>query len=121
MAQGNVPISTAPAMQTREPLGQFADLPRDSVLHLDAAGRTVTRPSQHAERAENEQWIRLALELLSPDDRRVIVLRQWEELSFGDIGVQLGIGESGARMRYFRALPKLASAVEELAGGSVES
>src|SRR5262245_11241046 len=46
-------------------------LPSDSVLDLDAACDPVTRPSEVAERREWEAWVRLALELLDPEDREV--------------------------------------------------
>jgi RNA polymerase sigma-70 factor (ECF subfamily) len=103
----------------RRALSRETALPADSVLQLDPAARSVTRPSEHAERAESRNWLLLALEFLEPDDRKVILLRQWEERSFAEIGQLLGIGESGARMRFQRALPKLARAVEDLAGGAV--
>jgi RNA polymerase sigma-70 factor (ECF subfamily) len=103
----------------RRALSRETALPNDSVLHLDPTASTVTRPSQHAERAESRNWILLALEFMDPEDRKVIVLRQWEELSFAEIGAQMGIGESGARMRFQRALPKLARAVEDLSRGAL--
>jgi RNA polymerase sigma-70 factor (ECF subfamily) len=101
----------------RRALSRETMLPGDSALQLDPAARSVTRPSEHAQRNESRNWVLLALELLEPEDRKVILLRQWEELSFTEIGERMGIGESGARMRFQRALPKLARAVEELTGG----
>jgi RNA polymerase sigma-70 factor (ECF subfamily) len=101
----------------RRRLSRETALPGDSVLRLHAGARSVTRPSGAAERVERENMLRLALELLPPDDRKVILLRQWEERPFAEIGELMGIGENGARMRFQRALPKLAKAVEELARG----
>lgn len=101
----------------RRALSRETVMPRDSVLQLDGAARGVTRPSQNAQRNEHQSWVRLALELLEPDDRKVILLRQWDELSFAEVGAQMGITESGARMKFQRALPKLAATVERLVKG----
>ncbi|MBK8976921.1 MAG: sigma-70 family RNA polymerase sigma factor [Planctomycetes bacterium] len=92
-------------------------LPDDSVIDLDLSLESVTRPSEHAARGERESWVRLALELLPPDDRRVILLRQWDELPFEEIGARLGCSTDAARMRFQRALPKLARKIEELRAG----
>jgi RNA polymerase sigma factor (sigma-70 family) len=64
--------------------------------------------------------VRLALELLDPRDRDVVLLRQWKELSFAEIAEELGISESGARMRFQRALPKIAKQVAALREGRVD-
>jgi len=92
-------------------------LPTDSVLLLDGQAKSVTAPSAHAERGEQQAWLRLALELLDPDDREAIRLRDWEELSFAVAGERLGISEEAARKRYHRALPRLAQKLELLRRG----
>lgn len=89
----------------------------DTVLKLDAPVRSVTSPSQHAQRAENEEWVRLALELLQPADRDVLWLREWEGQTFDEIGGRLGIAADAARMRFKRALPRLADKVVQLKDG----
>ncbi len=89
-------------------------IPSDSILDLDRPRQSVTRPSQAAGRRERESWVRLALEFLDPDDRKVILLRQWDGLSFAEIGERIGLSEDAARMRLKRALPKLAKQVEQL-------
>lgn len=101
----------------RRALRRERQVPADSVLHLDRPDETVTRPSQNAAANEQQAWVALALELLDPDDRKVILLRQWEELSFGDIAKRLGIEEDAARMRFHRALPRLGRKLEELRAG----
>lgn len=97
----------------RRDLRRDQPLPDDTVLELDG-GSAVARPSEAASRNEERGWIRVALELLGADDRQVILLRDWEELGFGGIGERLGLSEHAARMRYVRALPRLAQAVHEL-------
>src|SRR5262245_47791305 len=65
----------------------------DSVLSLDLPVASVERPSEAVLRGEMRQWIRPALELLDPDDRRVILLRLWEDLAFAEIAARMGISE----------------------------
>jgi RNA polymerase sigma factor (sigma-70 family) len=79
----------------------------------------MQRPSRVMDREERLAWIRLAMELLEPSDRQILELRDWEERSFVEIAEELGIGESAARMRYQRALPKLAKNVERLRRGQI--
>ena len=94
-------------------------LPSGSVLALDPRMRSVTRPDEAAAHNELRAWTRLGLELLDPDDRRVILLREFEGLSFAAIGERLGIGETGARMRFTRAIPRLADKVKQLQAGEL--
>lgn len=103
----------------RRARGRAVPLPDDSVLDLDVQRRTGTTPSQHAVRNEEEAWLRLALDLVEPEDRDVIVMREWNAESFADIGARLGIPENTARMRFARALGRLAAQVEALRRGIV--
>lgn len=93
-------------------------LPTGSVILLGRPLDTVTTPSSHAMLDEQQAWLRLALELLDPDDREAIRLRDWEELSFPDAGLRLGISEEAMRKRYRRALPRLARKLEMLRRGT---
>jgi RNA polymerase sigma-70 factor (ECF subfamily) len=92
-------------------------LPGDSVLDLDPPAASVTRPSEAAIRHEQAALVQLALKLLGPRDREIIVLRQQEELSFAAIGERLSIPEDTARFRFQRALPRLAKRIEDLRSG----
>ena len=91
----------------------------DSVLQLDPPARAVTTPSLRAHKQESADWVRLALELLEPEDREIILMREWENLSFEEIGERLSRNADAARMRYHRALPKLAKKVAYLQAGRV--
>lgn len=93
----------------------------DSVLALDPPVDSVTNPSAKASAAETAEWVRLAIELLEPADREVVLLREWDGLTFTAIGQRLGIPENTARMRYQRALPKLAQKVTGLRSGAVRA
>ena len=100
-------------------VGRERGVAPDTILDLDPPVQGVTRPSQHADKHEREGWVRLALEFLDPSDREVIWLREWEGLTFGEIGKRAGISEDGARKRFDRALPVLAQRVAELRDGRV--
>lgn len=89
-------------------------LPSDTVLHLDEARAKVKTPSQVADHHEREAWIRLSMELMEPDDREIIELRQWESLSFADIGNHLGISEGAAQMKHTRSFKRLVKTVRAL-------
>ena len=63
----------------------------------------------------------LALELLEPDDRNVILWREYEDQPFAVIAERLGMAEDAARMRFARALPKLAKKLQGLRAGELGS
>lgn len=91
----------------------------ESILDLSSAG-AITRPDRKAEKLEWEQLVKLAVTLLDAEDREVIMKRQWDELPFDEVGEQLGISPDAARMRFNRALPKLAQKIEALQAGRIE-
>lgn len=101
----------------RRSVAKEQPLPDSAVLCLDARARSATSPSQGAVRNEEEAWVRFALDLLVPEDRSVIVLREYERMPFGEIGAKLGIAENTARMRFQRALGRLADKVAALRRG----
>jgi RNA polymerase sigma-70 factor (ECF subfamily) len=65
-----------------------------------------TSPSAHAIRAEERQRTRAVLDRLAPPDRRVLVLRHLDGVSFAEIAAEMGITEAAARMRHLRALER---------------
>ncbi|MEW6741323.1 MAG: sigma-70 family RNA polymerase sigma factor [Planctomycetota bacterium] len=94
-------------------------LPPDSVLELEPGCVSGETPSRVAQRHEREAWIRLGIELLDPEDREVIVLREWEGLSFAAIAERLGVTADGARMRFSRSVGRLARKVRALRRGQL--
>lgn len=94
-------------------------LDHDTVLPIASDRRQPTTPSQHAVRNEEEAWLRLALDLVDPNDRDVIVMREWQGESFAAIGASLGVPENTARMRFARAMGRLADKVEALRRGEL--
>jgi len=94
-------------------------LPSDTRLQLDQPRSPVPRPSEVAERHEWEAWVRLGLEALETEDRRILVKRNWDGLPFAQIAGELGITEDAARMRFHRSLARLASVVNDLRAGKL--
>ncbi len=93
----------------------------DTILYLDAPIRGVTRPSVVAQRNEQQDWVRLGIEMLDPDSRDVVVLRQWEQLPFDEIGEKLEISTEAAKKRYQRALAKLSEIIGAMRRGEAET
>ena len=48
-------------------------------------------------------WVRQALASLEPADREILMLREYEQLSYDDIGALLGLPSGTVRSRLFRA------------------
>lgn len=93
----------------------------DTVLDLDGdLERTPKTPSNVVDQEEREAWVRLGIELLEPRDREVIVLRQWESLSFPEIGTRLGLDRSAAHKRFSRAIERLGKIVWAMRQGHVD-
>jgi RNA polymerase sigma-70 factor (ECF subfamily) len=66
-----------------------------------------TSPSEAAVRAELQQRMQQALEMLSNTDREILWMRHYDQLTFGEAAQVLGIEESAATLRYVRALKRL--------------
>ena len=58
-------------------------------------------------RRSQEQAVIAAMERLKPEDRELLRLKMWEELTHRDIGVVLGISEHAVDMRVQRVTKKL--------------
>jgi RNA polymerase sigma-70 factor, ECF subfamily len=75
-------------------------------LHLVNPG---TSPSEAAIRQEMSERVRLAVELLDEGDQEILWMRHFDQLSFREAGMVLGISENAATVRYARALDRLRS------------
>jgi RNA polymerase sigma-70 factor (ECF subfamily) len=92
---------------------------RSAVLfarQLLAAGST---PSQRLDREELASRVRRAVAKLPAIDREVLVMRTFEELSYEEVAVLLGVDPAAARKRHGRALLRLHKALSE--DGQTES
>jgi RNA polymerase sigma-70 factor (ECF subfamily) len=76
-----------------------------------------TSPTQAAVRAERILRMQEALNSLDPMDREIVSLRHFEELTAAEAAQVLGIEESAAVKRDFRALKRLKQVLAELPGG----
>lgn len=103
----------------RRDLARSATVPSDSVLALDPALQRSTTPSRDATRNEIRDWVRLGLELLEAEDRKVILAREYEDRSFVEIGAELGMTANAVRMRWVRAVARLAEVMQQLKNGTL--
>jgi RNA polymerase sigma-70 factor (ECF subfamily) len=76
-----------------------------------------TSPTQAALRAERILRVQEALNALDPIDREILSLRHFEELTANEAAQVLGIEESAAAKRYFRALKRLKEVLANMPGG----
>lgn len=104
----------------RRSLYRERPLPGDSVLRLDGSFDRQRSPSEEAAGREGEALVRFCLELTDPEDREVLVARNWEKLSFGEIARRLGISENAARQHYHRALARMAEKIDQIRQGTIE-
>jgi RNA polymerase sigma-70 factor (ECF subfamily) len=76
-----------------------------------------TSPTQAAVRAERILRLQEALNSLESVDREILSLRHFEELTAAETARVLGIEESAAAKRYFRALRRLKEVLAAMSGG----
>lgn len=105
----------------RREIARERPLPSDTLLCLDPIREKVRTPSQSVGQHEDEAWIRLGMEFLDPDDRDVLVLRNWDNLSFVKIGEKLEMTADGARKRNKRAMLRLSKIVASLRKGEFDT
>jgi RNA polymerase sigma factor (sigma-70 family) len=103
----------------RRDIAKERPLPADTVLSLDPPRDEIRTPSHMADQYEREAWIRMGMEFLDPDEREVLLMRNWEKLSFAEIGERFGISENAAWMKHNRATEKLGDKVWYLRSGKL--
>src|SRR6516164_2856252 len=77
----------------------------------------LTTASQAAMRVELKLRVQEALNSMDPQDREVLLLRHFEELSNAEAAQVLGIKPSAAVNRYVRALKRLKEVFQGMPGG----
>jgi RNA polymerase sigma-70 factor (ECF subfamily) len=93
------------ALYTKQSGGLFDDR---SSFDLAAQLRDpALTPAAEALRRELRCRFEAALERLDEDDREIILLRHFEQLSNGEAALALGLSEAAAGMRHLRALRRL--------------
>jgi RNA polymerase sigma-70 factor (ECF subfamily) len=76
-----------------------------------------TSPTQAVVRAERILRVQEALNTLDRVDREILSLRHFEQLTAAETAQVLGIEESAAAKRYFRALKRLKGILTSMPGG----
>jgi len=79
---------------------------------LDESTALVEPDIQGVRFASENRALHHALGKLSPQQRAALLLREWEELSFGEIALLLGCAESTARVHHTRARERMRTALE---------
>jgi RNA polymerase sigma factor (sigma-70 family) len=75
--------------------------------------RTDEVSTRHLERLEEKKLVTELLYLLPPQQRKVVILRNWEELSFKEIAEILALAEGTVKAHYFFALKRLKNGLED--------
>jgi RNA polymerase sigma factor (sigma-70 family) len=84
---------------------------RRKFLTSSASGQSVAEPRTD-ETPECVLWVRQAMEKLDAPDREILMLREYEQLSYSDIAVLLRIPLNTVRSRLFRSRLALKSHLE---------
>ena len=102
--------------RARRDMNREQPLPSDTVVSLvnGSLASPVTDPGRRAENNEAAARLRLAMELLRPHEREVLVLRQWDGLDYRSIATRLKTTEVVVRKRFQRAIAHLANWAERL-------
>lgn len=78
------------------------------------------QPARRASDSEERAFIALALQIIDPDDRRLIQWHDFDGVEFAEIGQRLSMSEEGARSRYRRALARLRVQADKLKRGHLQ-
>ncbi|MCI0376492.1 MAG: sigma-70 family RNA polymerase sigma factor [Gemmataceae bacterium] len=96
--------------ETRGPRDARRDLPLPEGTSLQLGLQLVqtgTSPSEALMRAELRDRVQKAMSLLSDNDRQILSMRHFDDLSHADIAAILELTEAAAQQRYHRALGRL--------------
>ncbi len=91
----------------RRDVGREEPLPERSSLGLARRLARSSTPSDRAIRAERAERVRQLLARLSAEDREILLMRNYEDMPYGDIAALLEITPAAARQRHGRALLRL--------------
>jgi RNA polymerase sigma-70 factor (ECF subfamily) len=80
----------------------------------------VTEPGKH-DATESALWVRHAVEKLDPIDREILLLREFEQLSYAEIADLLELPLNTVRSRLFRARIALRDLLDPSAKGAPQA
>lgn len=88
---------------------------------LDDASELWTMHSESSalDRRHLEGLLRIAIELLPTRDRQIVLAHDWDGLGFTQIASEQDLTPDAVRMRYQRALPRLADLIRRLERGEI--
>lgn len=75
---------------------------------------TISSPRTHLEKLERQEQARRVLRELPPQDREILELRHFEDLSNMECAAALGIAAKAASIRYVRALKRFQDLLEHV-------
>lgn len=88
-------------------------------LSIDLRSEAV-QPLDEAASREQHQRLRIAMEVLSERDRKLVYWRAWDSLSFSEVAHRLRIDEEAARAAGRRAIERLRDALSRLGEGDLD-
>lgn len=91
--------------------GRFRAVPG---LEPERVGSAAPGPDAHVMSADANRQLRAALDRLPDEQREVLVLRHFEDLSYAEIAELLGVPEGTVMSRLFRARKALVANLPEL-------
>ncbi len=86
--------------------------PSQGILHLET-------PSVISSREEQREWVRLGVEFLSEKDREVVILKEWKQETFVQIGEKTGEEPDTVRKRHRKAMMRFSEVLLRLQEGQV--
>ncbi|MBK8979620.1 MAG: sigma-70 family RNA polymerase sigma factor [Planctomycetes bacterium] len=107
------------ASRRRPPERLTEGLGSSTVLGLDPPVARDPAPSDAAAREEELEWLRLGIEFLGDQERRIVLRSRFDGATFQEIGAEEGLQPNAARMRCSRALLRLAGIVQRLQSGQL--
>ena len=116
----NLLVDKARRLDSRAPEVPLAS-PSQSQLVLDPHLASATGPAEAAARNDDIAWMQLGLQFLDAEDRDVVWQRQFLDRSFAEIGAELGAASDAVRMRFHRALLRLAGIVQRQQLGQLDA
>lgn len=86
-------------------------IPLDSILERENKDKD-SNPQQYAENSQTEEIVNAALNELSPEDREILTLREFQGFSYKEIAEMLDLPEGTVMSRLYYARKKLAKKLE---------
>jgi RNA polymerase sigma-70 factor, ECF subfamily len=104
--------------QSRRGVGREEPLPERSSLGLARRLARSSTPGDRMIRAERAERVRQLLAKLSAEDREMLLMRNYEDLPYGEIAALLEITPATARQRHGRALLRLSRLLGDQSGNA---